>query len=79
MATVGPIIEIHIEKLPEGQYLATTDDSQGLVAQGNTIADTLEIDRNIARILIEEQNFYRAPNPLPAAVDIPDYPIIMEA
>ncbi len=31
------IITIHIEKLPEGVYLATSDTLQGLVAQGRTI------------------------------------------
>ncbi len=34
-------IQIHIEKLPEGVYLATSDDIQGLVAQGRTITETL--------------------------------------
>jgi predicted RNase H-like HicB family nuclease len=43
----------HIEKLPEGVYLATSDDVPGLVAQGRTIADTIEIARDIAKKLIE--------------------------
>jgi predicted RNase H-like HicB family nuclease len=34
-------INIHIEKLPEGVYLATSDDLQGLVAQGRTVAEPL--------------------------------------
>jgi len=45
------IITIHIEKLPEGVYLATSDDIQGLVAQGRTIWETLEIARDVARKL----------------------------
>jgi predicted RNase H-like HicB family nuclease len=49
------IINIKIEKLPEGMYLATSDDIQGLVAQGRTIAETLEIARDIAKKLIEAQ------------------------
>jgi predicted RNase H-like HicB family nuclease len=49
------IITIHIEKLPEGVYLATSDDIQGLVAQGRTIWETLEIARDVARKLIEAQ------------------------
>jgi predicted RNase H-like HicB family nuclease len=36
------IVNLHIEKLPEGVYLATSDDVPGLVAQGRTIAETLE-------------------------------------
>ncbi|HQV38946.1 MAG: DUF1902 domain-containing protein [Flavobacteriales bacterium] len=46
-------IILHIEKLPEGFYLATSDSLQGLVAQGRTIAETLEIARDVAKKLIE--------------------------
>jgi predicted RNase H-like HicB family nuclease len=49
------MIKIHLEKLPEGLYLATSDDIQGLVAQGRTVSETLEIARDVARKLIEEQ------------------------
>lgn len=47
------IINIHIEKLFEGVYLATSDDVQGLVAQGRTATEALEIARDVARKLIE--------------------------
>jgi predicted RNase H-like HicB family nuclease len=47
------IVNLHIEKLPEGVYLATSDDVPGLVAQGRTVAETIEIARDVARILIE--------------------------
>ena len=47
------IITIHIEKLPEGVYLATSDTLQGLVAQGRTISETLEIARDVAALLLE--------------------------
>lgn len=49
------IIDLHIEKLPEGYYLATSDSVQGLVAQGRTISETLEIARDLARKLLEAQ------------------------
>jgi predicted RNase H-like HicB family nuclease len=49
------IINLHIEKLPEGYYLATTDDLQGLVVQGKTITETLEIARDVAQKLLESQ------------------------
>jgi predicted RNase H-like HicB family nuclease len=49
------IINLHIEKLPEGFYLATSDNIQGLVAQGRTISETLEIARDVAKKLIEAQ------------------------
>lgn len=48
-------IQIHIEKLPEGVYLATSDDIQGLVVQGRTITETLEIAREIVKKLLESQ------------------------
>ncbi len=48
-------IQIHIEKLPEGVYLATSDDIQGLVAQGQTIKETLKIARDIVKKLLESQ------------------------
>jgi predicted RNase H-like HicB family nuclease len=50
------IINIHIEKLPEGFYLATSDDIQGLVAQGRTVVETMEIARDVARRLLEAQS-----------------------
>lgn len=49
------IITIHIERLPEGVYLATSDDLQGLVAQGRTVSETLEIAKDVARKLLEAQ------------------------
>ena len=49
------IVNLHIEKLPEGFYLATSDQIQGLVAQGRTIAETIEIARDVAKKLIEAQ------------------------
>lgn len=50
------VLNIKIEKLPEGVYLATSDEIQGLVAQGRTITETLEIARDVARKLMESQN-----------------------
>ena len=47
------IVNLHIEKLPEGVYLATSDDMPGLVAQGRTIQETLEIARDVAMKLLE--------------------------
>ena len=45
------IICLHITRLPEGVYLATSDDVQGLVAQGRTVSETVEIARDVARKL----------------------------
>ena len=49
------IVNLHIEKLPEGVYLATSDNLQGLVVQGKNITETVEIARDVAKKLIEAQ------------------------
>ena len=49
------IVNLHIEKLPEGVYLATSNDVPGLVAQGRTIQETLEIARDVAKKLLAAQ------------------------
>jgi len=49
------IINIHIEKLPEGLYLATSEDIQGLVAQGRTVTETIEIAGDVAKKLLETE------------------------
>ncbi len=67
------MIQLHIEKLPEGVYLATSDDVQGLIAQGRTIQETIEIARDVAKKLIEA----RTGAPLPAVSDSFDYPVII--
>ena len=43
------IINIHIEKLPEDVYLATSDNIQELVTQGRTITETLEIAQDVIK------------------------------
>jgi predicted RNase H-like HicB family nuclease len=47
------LLSIKIEKLEEGVYLATSDNLEGLVAQGRTIVETMEIAQDVARKLIE--------------------------
>lgn len=47
------IINIIVKQLPEGQYLATSDELPGLLAQGRTVAETLEIAHDVAKKLIE--------------------------
>ena len=39
------IVNLLIEKLPEGVYLATSKNVPGLVAQGRTVRETIEIAR----------------------------------
>ena len=47
------MVPVHIEELPEGGFLATSEDLPGLVAQGRTVAETLEIAQDVARKLVE--------------------------
>ena len=75
------IVQVHIEKLPEGLYLATSEEMPGLVAQGRTIQETLEIARDIAKKLLEaraERSGQRAAKVKLAPVKAHfDYPLIV--
>jgi predicted RNase H-like HicB family nuclease len=69
------IVNIHIEKLPEGFYLATSDTIQGLVAQGRTISETIEIAKDIVKKLIEAQEGQISM--LSSFTDKFDYPLVI--
>jgi antitoxin HicB len=58
------LMSLKIEKLDEGVYLATSDTLQGLVAQGRTIAEAMEIAQDVARKLIE--SYAEHGDPLPS-------------
>jgi len=70
------ILNIYIEKLPEGFYLATSDNIQGLIAQGRTIAETLEIARDVAKKLLEAQADEEINNLVPVS-DSFNYPLVI--
>ena len=53
------LINIQVKRLPEGAFLATSDDIQGLVAQGRTVWETMEIARDVAKRLIEARNEHK--------------------
>ena len=61
------IVNLHIEKLPEGMYLATSDAIQGLVAQGRTIQETIDIARDVAKKILETKQEREGDFPIPAA------------
>jgi len=71
------IANLHIEKLPEGVYLATSDDIPGLVAQGRTITETVEIARDVAKRLLEAQAERHQKSNLASTKDSFDYPLIL--
>ncbi len=72
-------IRIHIEELPEGLFLATSDQLPGLVAQGLTITEALDIARDVARKLIEARREREGPPKLPDAGEQQDYTIVVAA
>jgi predicted RNase H-like HicB family nuclease len=73
------IANLHIAKLPEGVYLATSDAIQGLMVQGRTIQETIEIARGAAKKLLEAKQEREGEPSLPAAHDAFDYPLIVNA
>ncbi len=73
------IINIHIERLPEGVYLATSEDIPGLVAQGRTATEALEIARDVARKLIEARRERSGDLKLLSISDSFDHPLIVNA
>lgn len=70
-------IRIQIEQLPEGVYLATSDELPGLVAQGRTIAEALEIARDVARKLIDARREREDRLSFPTASELHDYTIVV--
>lgn len=73
------IIKLHIEKLPEGVYLATSDDVQGLLAQDRTVSETIEIARDVARRLFEAKMERNCRISLPEVADKFDFPLVIGA
>ena len=71
------VVNLHIEHLPEGVYIATSEDVPGLIAQGRTITETLEIARDVAKKLLEEAGDSKATIKLKPASESFDYPMIV--
>jgi len=46
-------IRLHLEPLDEGGYVATSPDVPGLVAEGRSIVETVEIAQGLARKIAE--------------------------
>ncbi|HEY6392885.1 MAG TPA: type II toxin-antitoxin system HicB family antitoxin [Bryobacteraceae bacterium] len=72
-------VRIQIEELPEGIYLATSDELPALVAQGRTIAEALDIARDVARKLIEARREREGEISLSSASNRHDYTIVVAA
>ena len=72
-------IQIRVEALPEGLYLATSDELPGLLAQGRTVAEALDIARDVARKIVEAQSERGTPFQLASASERRDYTIVVAA
>jgi predicted RNase H-like HicB family nuclease len=72
-------IQVQIEKLPEGVFLATSHDMPGLIAQGRTVAEALDIARDVARKLIEARREREGDPLLPGVSEQRDYTIVVAA
>lgn len=72
-------VSVHIEELPEGVYLATSKELPGLVAQGRTVAEVLEIARDVAKKLIEARLERGGAPHLPTTAECRDYTIVVGA
>jgi predicted RNase H-like HicB family nuclease len=60
------LLSLQIEPLDEGGYLATSEDFHGLLAQGRTVAETMEIAQDVARKLVE--SYLEHGDPLPPKI-----------
>ena len=56
-------IRMHVEQVENGQFLATSTDLPGLVAQGRTVEEALEIAADVARRLLDSYREHGDPVP----------------
>lgn len=59
-------IRLHLERLAEGGFVATSPDVPGLVAQGRTVTETVEIAQGLTRKIAE--SCLEHGDPLPPAL-----------
>ncbi len=73
-------VSVQVEELPGGLFLATSDELPGLVAQGRTVSETLEIARDVARKLIEARRERDDATPLPGSGQVRrEYTVVVAA
>jgi antitoxin HicB len=56
-------IRMRLEQVENGQFLATSADLPGLVAQGRTVEEALEIATDVARRLLDSYREHGDPIP----------------
>ncbi|PIE97433.1 MAG: HicB family protein [Treponema sp.] len=57
-------MRLKISQIENGQYLAESDDMPGLIAQGRSISETIEIAQDVARKLLESYIEHGDPIPV---------------
>lgn len=72
-------LRVQVEELPDGLFLATSDELTGLVAQGRTVAEALDIARDVARKLIEARRDRDSSTPLPGIAAKREYTVVVAA
>mgnify|MGYP002353904849 CR=1 FL=1 len=75
-------VDLKIEKFEEDgevYFVATSDDVQWLVAQWDTLEETIEIAYDIAKDLLHEQQKDRKKSPLKRIPQIFSYSLMVEA
>jgi predicted RNase H-like HicB family nuclease len=61
-------IRLRVEPLDEGGFLATSPDVQGLIAEGRTITEAVEIAQGLARKILE--SCLEHGDPIPSAIPV---------
>jgi predicted RNase H-like HicB family nuclease len=64
------IIRLHIEPSAEGAYVATSPDVPGLVAEGRSVVEAVQVAQELARKIVESCIAHG--DPFPAAFGAPD-------
>ena len=75
------LIKLKIEKFVEQEeeyFVATSDDLEGLVAEGKTIEEVLEIAQDVAKVLLKLEKETDAEVKVKEVPSILEYPLIME-
>ena len=57
-------IRLKVSRVENGQFLGESDDIPGLIAQGRTVSETVEIAQDVARKLIDSYLEHGDPIPL---------------
>ena len=73
------LVNLHLERLPEGCYLATCESIPGLIAQGRTVTETLEIARDVAKKLHEASVERGDSDPAPPLEESFELPLVLSA